>query len=120
MTRTHFHGPDPDGPIDLYASCLVCLMVARGAELDALEDEWKHLEADGQDELQKWFEWDGRRTLIREAVVDGISDVLPQAGRVPLCWDHLAGLMLPKPVSRLANGGRPPPGLRIAGKDRRR
>lgn len=108
MTRTHFHGP-PEKQIG--GACLVCLMVARGAELDELAEQWEKLEADGQDMLQKWFEWDGKRTLIRDAIVDGISDVLPQAGLVPLCWDHLGGLTFPK-TSRLFNGrGRIPPGL---------
>ncbi|HEV2243556.1 MAG TPA: hypothetical protein VGR98_21095 [Streptosporangiaceae bacterium] len=110
MTRTHFHGPGDADALD--GLCLVCLMVARGAELDETEDEWKRLEADGHDELQKWYAWDGTRTLIRPAVTDGISDILgAQVGPVPLCWDHLGGLTLPKRGSRLANGGRLPPGL---------
>lgn len=107
MTRTHFHGPGKD----LDGLCVVCLMVARGAELDELAEQWQKLEADGHDELQKWFEWDGTRTLIREAVVKGISDVLPQAGPIDLCWDHLGGLTVPK----AAGDGRRlvvPPGLR--------
>jgi hypothetical protein len=109
MTRTHFHGP---GEADaLEGLCLVCLMVARGAELDALAAEWEALERDRHDDRQKWFAWDGARTLIREAVVDGISDVLPQAGLIPLCWDHLGGLTMPKAASGLANGGKIPPGL---------
>lgn len=113
MTRTHFSGPvEADA---LGGLCLVCLMVARGAELDATEEEWKRLEADGHDELQKWFPWDGRGHLIRPAVVDGISDVLPPGSPlVPLCWDHLAGLMIPKrQESRLFRQAGPvPPGLR--------
>lgn len=100
MTRTHFHGPGDADALD--GLCLVCLMCARGAELDDVGEEWKRLEADGQDALQKWFKWDGRRVLIRDAVVDGISDILgPQVGLVPLCWDHLGGLQLPKPGTRL-------------------
>jgi hypothetical protein len=94
VTRTHFHGPGDADSLD--GLCLVCLMVARGAELDDLSEQWGKLERDGQDHEQKWFAWDGTRTLIRAAVVDGISDVLPQAGLVPLCWDHLAGLTYPK------------------------
>lgn len=113
MTRTHFHGPG-EHPGDLDGCCLICLMVARGAELDALEADWKALEADGLDGEQKWFLWEAR-TLIRSAVVEGISDVLPPGSPlVPLCWDHLAGLMIPrKQESRLfRNAGPPPPGLR--------
>lgn len=108
MTRAHFHGPD-DGALN--ERCLVCLMVARGAELDDTAEQWRKLEADGQDHEQKWFAWEPR-TLIRPAVVDGISDILPPGtGLVPLCWDHLAGLHYP----RAGNGaGRlaVPPGLR--------
>lgn len=111
MTRTHFHGP-PFVPEDTAGLCLVCLMVARGAELDTLEAEWKTLEADGFDDDQKWFAWDPSRTLIREAVCVGISDVLPAGtGLVPLCWDHLAGLFVPKPGRRLATGSATAPGL---------
>lgn len=108
MTRTHFHGPGDADALD--GLCLVCLMVARGAELDETAEQWNKLEKDGQDALQKWFAWDGARTLIRPAVVDGISDVLPQAGLIPLCWDHLAGLSYPKGRD---NGRRimVPPGL---------
>ena len=110
MTRVHFNGPGGAEMLD--GLCLVCLMVARGQELDDTQDEWQKLEADGQDELQKWYAWDGARTLIRAAVVDGVSDILgPQIGLVPLCWDHLAGLTIPKRGSRLVNGGRLPPGL---------
>jgi hypothetical protein len=109
MTRVHFNGP-PE-LIQMTEHCLVCLMVARGAELDALAEQWGPLEKDGHDATQKWFAWDSGRTLIRDAVVYGISDVIPQAGRVPLCWDHLAGLTFPKPSARLANGRGIPPGL---------
>lgn len=111
MTRVHFAGPGDADALD--GLCLVCLMVARGAELDEHEETWKRLEADGQDALQKWFEWDGSRTLIRPAVTDGISDILPPGtGLVPLCWDHLAGLFVPKPGDR-RDGRRivVPPGL---------
>jgi hypothetical protein len=92
MTRTHFTGPLES---DISFACLVCLMAARGAELDALEDQWLAFERDGHDDRQQWFEWKPDRTLIRDAVVQGISDVIPQAGRIPLCWDHLAGLRHP-------------------------
>lgn len=114
MTRTHFHGP---GEADaLEGLCLVCLMCARGAELDATEDEFTALERDGHDDRQHWFPWDGRGMLIRPAVVDGVSDILPpQVGLVPLCWDHLAGLTFSKAAPsrlQLPNGGPIPPGLR--------
>ena len=116
MTRTHFTGPRPAEDLaenfSLGGRCLVCLMCARGAEPDALEKEILELERDGKDNAQKWFAWpEGGRGIIRLAVVDGISDILPPGyGLVPLCWDHLAGLTFPK-TSRLANGGRPPAGL---------
>jgi hypothetical protein len=106
MTHTHFSGPPQD---DLDRGCLVCLMLARGAELDAFEDQWTGLERDGHDDRQQWFAWKPDRTLIRPAVVDGISDILPGTGPVPLCWDHLAGLRIPKRPSQLANGGHFPP-----------
>lgn len=125
--RVHFHMPrelEAAGSLhDAELICLVCLMVARGQQLEYLRPAWEPAAQDGNREQQKWFPFDTGDTVdIREAVVMGVSDMLPGAGRIPLCWDHLGGIIIqpvpePKPALLQASGPLPP-GLNGKGRGR--
>lgn len=118
MARVHFHMPpelaECGGLGAAGQICLICLMVARGAQLDYLRTAWEPAAADGTDH-QKWFMYDTGDTVdIREAVVVGVSDMMPGL-LMPVCWDHLAGITVrPAPQARrplFEAGGPLPPGL---------
>lgn len=121
MARVHFHVPPEVAEAgrleEVDRLCRICLMVAKGAQLEHLRKLWEPRQADGKDE-QAWFIYDTGETLdIREAVVTGISDMMPGVP-MPVCWDHLAGIVLvkeppaPRPALMQANGALPPEAFR--------
>lgn len=124
MARVHFHMPpelaECDSLEESRGICIVCLMVARGAQLDYGRKAWEQRAGDGKDE-QAWYAYQTEEPVdIRAAVVLGISDMIPQAGLVPVCWDHLAGIVIkaapPVPPALLqANGALPPEAFRGKG-----
>lgn len=109
MTDVHFQGPEP---IELAGLCLICVMICKAAEMEC-HPEWQRLAEDGKPG-QKWFPWEPHAKtlpLMRPAVTDGVSDVMPQLGRVPVCWDHLATITVTR-LPRVAPANGPlPPGL---------
>jgi hypothetical protein len=110
LTRVTFTGP-PETSLPGYV-CLVCLMLAKAAELAGHAPEWHKLRDDGRDGPVQVYPWrPGRYGQIREALVEGLSNMLPtDAGLVPLCWDHLASIET-QTAPRVPPAGRIPPGL---------
>jgi hypothetical protein len=79
--------------------CLVCVMFAKGDQVDATRETWQPLSADrdmAKPAVRIPWGKHGFISPIREAVVVGISDVAPGLPLMPVCWDHLAAITRPR------------------------
>lgn len=102
-----------------YGPCIICLMFAKGDQVDKTEDQWKAaLEAakDPKPPDEVWIPYPPGCGNIRAAVCEGITDAIPgMLELVPLCWDHLGAMRRApaKSESKLfpARGALPPGGL---------
>jgi hypothetical protein len=97
MTQIHFNLPPELAEIGNESGlngtgrlCLLCILYAKGDQLDRTEATWAPLVGDGKDTTHKYIGWpDGLKAAIREAVVVGVSEI-PGLPLIPCCWDHLA------------------------------
>jgi hypothetical protein len=97
MTQIHFNMPPElaalgaaEGITGTNRMCQVCVLYAKGDQLDATAAIWGPLVGDGRDNVQKFIEWPSSlKERIREAVIVAVSE-LPELPMVPVCWDHMA------------------------------
>jgi hypothetical protein len=96
VTRVYFNPPAEIAAChslgDAGKLCLVCLLWAKGDQVDTTRERWEALHADGHDG-PKDHAWMPavESSRIEEAVVMGICDLLP-GQLIPVCWSHLAAL----------------------------
>jgi hypothetical protein len=109
--------------------CLICLMFAKGDQVDATRPTWEPLARDpdmGKPPVRIPWGRHGFVSPIAEAVVPGgVSDIMPGLPLMPLCWDHLAAITRPKqdqPAAPHVPGVTldMPPGFRSNGRPRGR
>lgn len=70
--------------------CLICLLRAKGRQVEKHQPTWRPLLSDGRDHEQKWIAFDVK-SPIREAVALGIHEMFPGV-RIPLCWDDMGAI----------------------------
>lgn len=99
MTNVHYNMPPElaeHAAARSLGPCLVCLMFAKGDQVEGSRETWQPLVNDGDATAQKWIEYPGNP--IREAVMHGINDFFPNGPLMPLCWDHSAAIAPPAPA----------------------
>lgn len=100
MTNIHFSLPPELQQNGKFAEdlgpCLVCLMFAKGDQVDATEDRWKAALEDAKTAkpgTEYWIPYPDTCGNIRAAVCEGITDAIPGfMDVVLLCWDHLGAM----------------------------
>jgi hypothetical protein len=108
MGTVHLNEPALD-PAD--RPCFICLSVAKQFQWELYADLIEEgLKAPAKETA--WIPWPSNAPPIRPGNWRGICGDAPQVGVTDgLCWDHLAGIGVPKPPSPLVDGSAIPPGL---------
>lgn len=103
MTRVHYNLPpevaEHAAESPTLGPCALCLLYAKGAQVEATRETWQPLIHDGDDTgPAAWLPYPGAAYDIREAVTDqGFCDVFPGIP-LRLCWDHLGAIAPPNPL----------------------